>query len=67
MKNDQKRAERAFRRRRESAETSSRNTPRSSMSDEGAEEEQNDEQMDAVGSGGMKRKAEDTSETEPWK
>ena len=27
--------------------------------DEGAEEEQSDEQMDAVGSGGMKWKAED--------
>ena len=32
--------------------------------DESAEEEQNDEQMDAVGSGGLKRKAEDNQETE---
>ena len=31
---------------------------------EGAEEEQNDEQMDAVGSGGMKRRAEDNQVTE---
>ena len=31
---------------------------------EGAEEEQNDEQMDTVGSGGSKRKAEDNQETE---
>ena len=53
-----------FRRRRESAETSSRDTPRSSRSTEGPEEEQNDEQMDTVGSGGMKRKAEDNQETE---
>ena len=32
--------------------------------DESAEEEQDDEQMDAVGSGGLKRKAEDNQETE---
>ena len=33
--------------------------------DESAEEEQNDEQMDDIGSGGLKRKAEDDQETEP--
>ena len=33
--------------------------------DVSAEEEQNDEQMDDIGSGGLKRKAEDHQETEP--
>ena len=33
--------------------------------DESAEEEQNDEQMDDIGSRGLKRKAEDNQETEP--
>ena len=33
--------------------------------DESAEEEQNDEQMDDIGSGGLKRKAEGDQETEP--
>ena len=32
--------------------------------DESAEEEQNDEQMDDIGSRGLKRKAEDNQETE---
>ena len=32
---------------------------------ESAEEEQNDEQMDAVGIGGLKRKAQDNQETDP--
>ena len=54
----------AFRRRRESAELIERHAKKFKV-DESAEEEQNDEQMDDIGSGGLKRKAEDNQETEP--
>ena len=64
MKNDPEQRERIQETKRKRRDFIERHAKKFKV-DESAEEDQNDEQMDDIGSGGLKRKAEDNQETEP--
>ena len=66
MKNDPEQRERIQETKRKRRDVIERHAKKFKV-DESVEEEQNDEQMDDNGSGGLKRKAEDNQETEPWR
>ena len=64
MKNDPEQRERIQETKRKRREFIEKHAKKFKV-DESAEEEQNDEEMDDIGSRGLKRKAEDNQETEP--